>query len=131
MAIEFKYSKSEAARKDVQSVDNDGQPKAKADITRGLGSALADRPQSRAVVGTQALSSDTSFVVSGMHGIKVKMPDSVHVFLPGEVIEFIERPLDKDGVKKELERRERRKALKIKATVAWKKARKEKEEKVR
>jgi hypothetical protein len=61
-----------------------------------------------------------AFVNASKNGLKVKMPDSVHTFLPGEVIEFIEKPLGPGDAQKELDRRARRQALKIKASVEWK-----------
>lgn len=77
------------------------------------------------VVSTHKVAGSSPAIVSSFtnttnNGLKVKMPDSVHIFLPGETIEFIEKDLGTDGAQKELDRRARRHALKSKASVEWK-----------
>lgn len=59
------------------------------------------------------------FINTTNHGLKVKMPDSVHVFLPGETIEFLPKELGEDGADRELARRARRAEMKSKASMDW------------
>lgn len=68
--------------------------------------------------GTQALPANT-FINTTNHGLKVKMPDSVHIFLPGETIEFLPKELGEDGADRELARRARRAEMKSKASMDW------------
>lgn len=60
-----------------------------------------------------------TFINATNHGLKVKMPDSVHIFLPGETIEFLPKELGEDGADRELARRARRAEMKSKASMDW------------
>lgn len=83
-------------------------------------------PLSSHLVGTQAQPVVKTFVNTTNNGLKVKMPDSVHIFLPGETIEFLPKELGEDGADRELSRRARRAEMKSKASMDWAKRNKEK-----
>jgi hypothetical protein len=114
LAISFK---SEAALKETQSVENVSPSKRKKGRTRRLVSAQDDGSQSRGVAGVESCL--PNFINTTNHGLKVKMPDSVHIFLPGETIEFLPKELGEDGADRELARRARRAEMKSKASMDW------------
>lgn len=74
--------------------------------------------QARGMDGSTGLPANT-FINTTNHGLKVKMPDSVHIFLPGETIEFLPKELGEDGADRELARRARRAEMKSKASMDW------------
>lgn len=82
-------------------------------------STIPDRKSHQKKATVTAGETAHSFINTTNHGLKVKMPDSVHIFLPGETIEFIPKELGEDGADRELARRARRAEMKSKASMDW------------
>lgn len=108
----IKFQESTAERKDVPQLAEDRTATASAASTK-------QRAKYEEEVGTQARPVVPQFINTTNHGLKVKMPDSVHIFLPGETIEFLPKELGEDGAYRELARRARRAEMKSKASMDW------------
>lgn len=121
MAIEF--NESTAARKEraeaVGGLQTTQSPNGAATDDRLKTRKAKQQVKSEVDLQTQALPVVTKFINTTNHGLKVKMPDSVHIFLPGEAIEFLPKELGEDGVDRELARRARRAEMKSKASMDW------------
>lgn len=113
-----KAREAEAVKRPVVDREEVGSMPATSAKFSGVAQGAEHSDDNRTVAGSNPAFA-TTFINATNHGLKVKMPDSVHIFLPGETIEFLPKELGEDGADRELARRARRAEMKSKASMDW------------